>query len=655
MKCFSPRPELKYQCSDSTPGPLTYIGLPCIQTKVCIQIPLHAPSQCIVLLLPGFRYTNVSCSCNTLTDSAEPEKTLSSAVSASLPTQKVLQEQVKLLYQSIGSLVLINLVVSTALVYGYWDFVPHASLLVWHGCVLAMLAARLAVYRSFRGAFDPEKLDRYKLFVIIGSASAGIIWGWAGLLMFVPGNMSYQLLILLALLAMTGGSAFSLSIYLPAFFAFVPITLLPIMVMFFVSGEGIHASLGAVTLVFLVALTLFNIKINRSLIEGLKLRYENLELIEQLKAQTREAERANRAKSKFLAAASHDIRQPLYALTLFTAALDETLESTESRRLLERIDASVKSLKDLLDTLLDISKLDAGVINAKKIDFPLADLLVPLANDFNPLAAQKGLEISWQSADYAVHSEPGLLGQILRNFLSNAIRYTESGSVRVTCNARDDAITIGITDTGPGIATGEQEVIFEEFHQLGNPERDRNRGLGLGLSIAQRAANLLDHKIAIHSRTGYGTTFSVTVDKAAQMPTAGVTQAEITVKPRLNDQLVVVIDDEESIRAGLENLLHLWGCTVLVGADDEDIIAQLGNKARQPDAIICDYRLRNHRNGLQAIAAIHRYCQCAVPAVIVTGEIAVEQLSELDNSGFQVLHKPVAPAKLRAFLRNLPT
>ncbi|MEH6569989.1 MAG: hybrid sensor histidine kinase/response regulator [Halioglobus sp.] len=568
--------------------------------------------------------------------------------------QQIQIEQIKTLYESIGSLVTINLIVGTALVFVFWDLVSHTLLLTWMGLLFVMLIVRMAVYGSFTRAFNPDSLERYKLFLILGSLSSGIIWGAGGLIMYVPDQLDYQLFILLSLLAMAGGSAFSLSIYLPAYFAFVPVMLTPVMIQLFSIGDTTHAALATVTLIFLIAMTLFNIKVNKSLTSAMSLRFENLELIEELQVQKQEAEHANSAKSKFLAAASHDLRQPLYALTLFTEALRHKATDPESLKITNQITRSVDALQTLFDALLDISVLDAGAVEVHKSNFKLDQVIDKLMPDFNPLAAQKNLSIQWPSKCGIVYSDPNLLERILRNFLTNAIRYTDAGHIQVKCEPTGRTLAIRVVDTGIGISVPDQETIFDEFHQLGNPERDRTKGLGLGLSIVKRTASLLGHGIDVQSQPGLGSTFSVTVDAAPVTETvSGLSKIDDTTLMPEMKRLIMLIDDEEAIREGLQLLLTLWGCDVIACADETEALGKLNSFDRTPDAIICDYRLRDHRNGLDVIAAINSACQTNIPAVVVTGETQKDLLRELSESGHQVLHKPVAPAKLRAFLRSL--
>jgi signal transduction histidine kinase len=572
-----------------------------------------------------------------------------------ISNEKIIVEQIKTLYESIASLVMINLVVSAALVYAFWDLVAHTSLLAWMAAMLLMLCARVSVYFLFKRRFEESKLKRYQTFLILGSASAGIIWGVGGLIMFLPDQLEYQLLILLSLLGMASGSAFSLSIYLPAYFAFVPLMLTPITAQLLLTGGNIHIALASVTVIFLIAQTSFNMKINKGLTSAMALRYENLDLIEQLRAQKAEAERANKAKSIFLAAASHDLRQPLYALTLFTSALEERINSPDDRKITKQITRSAEALQSLFDALLDISKLDAGTIDIQKTEFSLPAMLEKLAHEFDPQATDKNLTIHWPQESFDVSSDPTLLEQVLRNYLANAIRYTDAGGITVTCELNHDYVKINVIDTGGGIPIEDQSAIFEEFHQLGNPERDRQKGMGLGLAIVQRAASLLGHEIDVCSQSGQGSTFSIRVDKAKgrglPINDAPISVANTSIESR---PLIIVIDDEESIRDGMHQLLGQWDCEVVASANQQEALAKISSNKREPHGIICDFRLRDNHTGLEAIDAIHIACGSNIPALIVTGDIEKTLLIKLKNSGHQVLHKPVPPAKLRAFLRSLP-
>jgi CheY-like chemotaxis protein len=292
------------------------------------------------------------------------------------------------------------------------------------------------------------------------------------------------------------------------------------------------------------------------------------------------------------------------------------------------------------------------MMQVDKKDFSLQSLLDRFRNEFDLQAGEKGVSINWPEDDIWLCSDPALLEQILRNYLSNAIRYTDRGSVTLRVRGDDGRVCIEVVDTGIGIPTDEQEAIFEEFHQLGNPERDRTKGLGLGLAIVKRAALYLEHPIAVTSTPSEGSIFGVSVERGKQTG-AGPVQETAGAAESLPDVplLMLNIDDEQVIREGTKRLLESWGCSVVSAYDEGDALKQLRDLKRVPDGIIADYRLPENKTGVEAINTVRNEYGVNVPALIVTGDIAVENLSAMKESGIQVLNKPVASIKLRTFLR----
>lgn len=567
---------------------------------------------------------------------------------------QILMEQVRGLYHSLLPILAANLVVSLALLYGLWSVVSQTVLAVWFGLMVFSLVLRTISYAVYRRRFSEDQVRRYAWYFVIGTGVTGALWGAGGVLLFPAQGLEYQLFILFVLVGMGAGAVSSLTAYMPAFLVFFPTSMLPIGVRLFMVGDPIHVALGVMSLAYVIALSYFALAINRTLKQSLKLRFENIDLVEQLREQKEEAEMANQSKSRFLAAASHDLRQPLHALSLFTSVLDESIEQPKPRKVVGQIKASVQALQSLFNTLLDISRLEAGVMKVEKTGFHLQALFDRLVNDFDPQASEKGLRIIWPTCSLAVYTDPTLLEQILRNYLANALRYTEQGEIRLECQQDGELLHIRVSDTGVGIPEEEHKAIFEEFHQLDNPERDRDKGLGLGLAIVQRTAKLLEHPIGVESVPGMGAIFSIAVERCELVDSEllngeespGARAAERTV-------LIVVIDDEVSVREGMQSLLEIWGCKVISVADQTEALAQIRLTGRVPDGIIADYRLREQHTGVGAIHAIYADCDSEMPALIVTGDIATERLHKVNRSGFQVLHKPVAPARLRAFVRNI--
>ena len=565
---------------------------------------------------------------------------------------KVHAEQIKIMHAAIPVILLTNILVVLALSYGFSDVVPYNAIKACLGLVILMVLIRTGLFLYYKDKFNPQNLKSIALSLIIGSALSGILWCTLSLLYLPADNQIYQVFLLGSLMVMAGGSAFTFSIYLPCYFAYIPATLLPITLQFFSMGDKFHNTLGIVTITYLLVLTAFNIKINKNFKTTLALRFENLSLIEQLKEQKEEAEQANKAKSKFLSAASHDLRQPLYALGLFTSVLDETVDNPKGKRVVEQINTSVAALTNLFDKLLDLSQLDEGVVSVKKQNFALSDIFDKLSNEFSREAQEKNILLIWPTIYPTVYSEPDLLERIIRNYLSNAIKYTHKGHIEVVCEVHKELVYIRVSDTGIGIEETTLEEIYEEFFQVSNPERDRKKGLGLGLSIVQRTAKLLEHEISVKSEEGEGSIFSIAVTEGKiinEMHTQ-VTNINELIPPK--NKFVLIIDDEESIREGLSCVLELWEYTVISASSLNDAMQKLQANNVVPHIIISDYRLRENKTGVEAIEVIHEKYGKKIPALLVTGDMMQDRLINIKNSGFQVLFKPVPVMKLRAFLRS---
>ena len=367
----------------------------------------------------------------------------------------------------------------------------------------------------------------------------------------------------------------------------------------------------------------------------------------------REAESANLSKSRFLAAASHDLRQPLHALGLFASALDERVKDPGGRELVGRINQSIGSLETLFDQVLDVSRLDAGAVTAEVRAVPLQPLFDRIANDLSSNAEEKDLALRFVPTARVVRSDPHLLERILRNLVANAIRYTERGGIVVGVRARAGRVAIEVRDSGIGIADEHRARVFEEFYQAGSGERDRRQGLGLGLSIVKRLCDLLGHDLSFASAPGRGTTFRILLEPA-QAP-AG-TPADASPPPpetSLAGTLVVVIDDERDVRDSMVALLRAWDCEVLAFASAQEALAARPAGSPAPSLLVVDYRLDAGAIGLEAAEALRGAWGAAVPVVIISGESSGAELARIRQSGLPLLHKPVPPAKLKSLLMHL--
>ncbi|HEX7027169.1 MAG TPA: hybrid sensor histidine kinase/response regulator, partial [Gammaproteobacteria bacterium] len=392
--------------------------------------------------------------------------------------------------------------------------------------------------------------------------------------------------------------------------------------------------------------------IERALIDSIKIRFEKQSLLNELQLQKLEADRANLAKSKFLAAASHDLRQPLHALGLYLDTMNTVLNTEQQRQLAKKMSVAVNALNDLFQRLLDISKLDAGIVEPDVVDFAISELFGRLEIRFSPLVNAKGLDIAFKHNNEALFSDPLLLEIILDNLISNSIRYTDSGGVSVSATVSNKQVLIEVDDTGCGIPEEEQKNIFTEFYQLHNPERDRTKGLGLGLSIVNRLCQLLGYKLRLDSKLGKGTKFQLFVPMGNVEAIRGQAMTAPPSGWELDGAKIIVIDDEAEIREAMHQLLTNWGChSVCVDSIDE--AKSVVKSGTVPDLIIADYRLRESQTGVDAIRSLIGVLKKAVPGILITGDTAPERLQEAARSGFKLLHKPVNAGQLRMVVNHL--
>ncbi|HSV28411.1 MAG TPA: ATP-binding protein, partial [Candidatus Omnitrophota bacterium] len=361
-----------------------------------------------------------------------------------------------------------------------------------------------------------------------------------------------------------------------------------------------------------------------------------------LAAALNEAKRANLAKTRFLAAASHDLRQPMQSLVLLLTVLHEKLaRQPDVLRAVIAASAAAEAMRGLLDDLLDVARIDAGLVRSDPRPTAIGEMLARLAEEYRSRAQAKGLDFRLRNCDGAAHTDAALLERILRNLLENALRYTESGGILLGCSRRGDVLRVAVVDTGIGMTAEDCEAIFEEFVQLANPERDRTKGLGLGLAIVRRLATLLGHQVKVSSRPGRGSRFYF------DLPVSSHPYASLAPLPGATSLCgrVLVIDDERMVLDTLGTVLNGWGLEVVTADSAADGLAKLGGQA--PDAILADYRLRGGDTGVQAIKEVEDTFGATIPALIITGDTSPQRLVEAEASGHQLLHKPVRNDELR--------
>jgi len=436
--------------------------------------------------------------------------------------RQIYADQVRTLYAQLPVSVPAQIVGGALLVAAMWSQVTHATLAAWLAALCTFQLSRGWLYRAWRRREAPDTdIRRWRTWWATGAGLSGLVWGAAGLVMFVPDSPTHQAVLTVALLGIATGSITVIATDVKAFYVFAGAVVSPVLVRTWWEGGATYHVLAAIGAVVLAAILVCGRNLSKELARSAAVYYQNLDLIEELKAQTALAERArsdaetaNRAKTQFFASASHDLRQPLHAMGLFAAALSGRTHDPEVRQLVDSIDSSVRALEALFNELLDIAKIDAGAMRPVLAPFALAEMFGRLRGDFEAEAAAKGLRLTVDGGENVVESDVVLLERILRNLLSNAVRYTAEGTVGLAAAPAGGGVRIAVSDTGSGIRAEDRQRIFEEFFQLGNPARTSMKGMGLGLSIVQRLCGLLGYALALESEYGRGSTFGFVVPRA---------------------------------------------------------------------------------------------------------------------------------------------
>jgi two-component system, sensor histidine kinase len=545
---------------------------------------------------------------------------------------------------------LVPLIVVTVM----WGSVDRRLLIGWGALIIAGIAAQQVLGALFLARHGEQKHPRrWAWRATLATAFLGTLWGASPFLFHVDGSMPHELFIvtinlLLGTYAVLGGMY-----WLPIYYVYAGPILGSLIVHMALQDGLAYAALAALFSVALLLSFIAARAINRIVRSEISLRHDSERLSDAFREKSEEAERATEAKSRFLAAASHDLRQPLYALALFVDLLKESRENAEREVLIPRIATSLENLSELFDALMDISRLDGATIETEPSHFDLRALLDRLAEENAGLAMEKGLEIRVHGVVTVVETDQTLLYRILQNLIGNAINYTQRGGVLLGCRSRGEHVLVQVWDTGLGIPAAEQKTVFEEYYQLDNPNRDRDRGLGLGLAIVQRLCTLLGLRLALRSVAGRGSVFSLRIARGD--PALVEARPVATSSPSwvVRGRCVLVIDDERDIREATSRLLEGWGCQVVAAASADEALEQLLRQGRKPDLALCDLRLSGGENGVDAIERVRRRYGGSVAGIILTGDTAEADVLDASRNDIDVLHKPVQPIRLRRVVQSV--
>lgn len=527
-----------------------------------------------------------------------------------------------------------------------WAALLHASHVLQYGLVRAFRA------KGREALAEPVLwLRRYFGVLLLSSAA----WGVAPLLFLPEPNLMASIVLVLGMLVMAAAGAHAVCAHRVAIYHWLFPLLGPLIALMLWQGSPIPVAVGLLTLAFM-AMTLFFANAEyRLFVKELQTKLDNDALVRALRQQVVLVEEANREKSRFVASASHDLRQPMHALGLFAATLEKQLSGTPMQPTVTHMIRSIDALEESFSAMLDISKLDAGVIAPNLQSFPIRDLFRVLHMHCAGQAEELGLSLRFKPGGKIVMSDPHLLERVLGNLIHNAIRYTQEGGIVVVARTRPGWQAIEVWDTGIGMAEEELPRVFDEFYQVGNPGRDRGRGLGMGLAIVKRLVLLMGHTLEVASTPGRGTVFRILIKNTELAEMDHLLVAADTVPSPIEfSRTLLLIDDEESIREGMRGLLESWGYQVLSAGTITDACLEVRRHAGVIDIVISDLRLANGEDGLDAIDRVRAVYGAPLPSLLITGDTSPDEVKRVHESGHRVMFKPVRTRDLHAVLKGVP-
>ncbi|MCW5655540.1 hybrid sensor histidine kinase/response regulator [Hydrogenophaga sp.] len=570
---------------------------------------------------------------------------------------RVLREQVVALYATSLSSTIADAVLAWGLCALFWWRLQDPMVFVWLGLHTVQVLRYPLIQAYFR---DPQAASRSAFWARRQWRELlyySITWGLAPWLFMPADDVPMTTLLMLIMLGLVSGGIPSVAPRWASVLAFVLPMMGGLISALLWRADATHLFLAACAAIYLGAMLHFARSQHVLLTASLRMRFEKEALAEELAQQVAVTQRASEEKTRFFAAASHDLRQPLHAIALFGAVLDKELQGQPAHVHAQRLMGAVQALGTSLDTMLDVSRLDAGVIEPDLQDVPLNAVLQALHLSFASRAEEHELQLRLRATPLWVRTDAHLLQRLLGNLIENAIKYTPAagGGVLVVARSRGAQVWIDVVDTGIGIAPEHAGRVFDEFYQVDNPGRDRTRGLGMGLSIVRRLAQLLGHPVTLHSHPGRGSRFRICLPHATPRP-ASLVRAPSREEARALPRRVLLVDDESDITDALAAFLGAWGVGSRA-ARDEGTAAMALSVARHNgdpfDAMLCDFRLADGADGLDAALRLRERFDPGMPLLLITGETAPERLQRVRDSGVPVLFKPVDPERLLQALAGL--
>ncbi len=568
-------------------------------------------------------------------------------------------EQVKLLVKQSPSMVLLTFLTTIVVTLALWGNVENWIPLLLMGSMIMLNGARLWHYNKIKNEeITLSNVKKNATFFVVYAFIGGAIWGSLGMIPSLLPEPFLLILVTILICGLVAGSVSYLSTYKVAFIAYAVPCITPFAIRCLLSQQEIFIAIGLLMTYFLAVNLFISHIMQNSVLRSINLVQENKKLIARLKYEKDTADEArniadykNEAKSRFLAVASHDLRQPLHAMVFFIEAMQHEKDPDKIKSLITKVAQTSEALRNLLGSVLDISKIEAGGMKPNRSHFSLNEVLTEVIQEFTELAQQKGLDLGYSTCARTVFSDKEMLGRIIRNLVSNAIHYTDLGYVNIYCEFDSGNVTIYVTDSGIGIPESNKKDVFREFFQIADEAGDGSHGLGLGLSIVDGLGRLLGHEIYLKSEMNIGSTFSVKVPQGT-LKKVVLESEELDILPGDVIAKAIILGNEGASLESISGIMRHWGhivadfnsCTeVMVFLESEDFI---------PDIVISDIKLRDV-SGIEAIDAIQRRIAKQIPGIILTGVGSGAITDNALSKGFSVLQKPVQPAKLRSIVSYL--
>ena len=567
-------------------------------------------------------------------------------------------EQITAMYRQITpSLMIMALTVYTVSFVALWPVYNKTVLIIWYSTgIITTICRRLSAKKFLTLDITTENCKPWADKATLWAFLSGISWGLVFIFFSSPDHF-FQLIFLLGVYGcLVSLSASNFGSYIPVYFAFsLSITLLFLGKLIYI-GDNVFYIAGALVIAYFIEITSMALNAQNSFNKTTELRFFNNKLLKEVVTQKEAAENAALAKNQFLAAASHDLRQPLHAQGLFVDALKKQNLPQSTEEIVTKIQLSTDALNSLLNSLLDVSRLDANSIEYSPSNIQLYPLIKSIIDEYDERASEKGIHFELELIEnISVNSDEALLSRLIRNLIDNAVKFTDDGEISIRSQSNSKEVLLTINDTGRGIPQSEQENVFSEFTQLGNPERDRQKGLGLGLAIVKRLANLIDIEVKMQSILNIGTSFSLSIPPG-NSNASDITETEnnpINTTAEFIGETILVIDDETDILDGMDYVINNWGATVITATCTVTAIKKLQEQQCQPSLILADFRLRNNENGIDAITAIREHFDEPIKAILITGDTAPDRLQLALSANATVLHKPVTSCLLQATARKV--